>query len=110
MFYNHQDTPRKTNNFLYFFLLFSTAFVNFNFLINSLYLFLMVTSVTPATSATSRCVLFSPCNKLETYKAAAAIPVGPLPEVSSISRAISKISTAFDCVSGLNFKADAKRG
>ena len=44
----------------YFFLTLSTCLFNFSFLINSLYLFLIVTSVTPATSATSLWVLFSP--------------------------------------------------
>jgi len=58
-------------------------------------------------SATSLCVLFSPYIKAATYNAAAAIPVGPLPEVSSAFCASSKISTAFDCVSGFNFKEEA---
>ena len=39
-----------------------------------------MTSVIPATSATSLCVLFSPCIRALTYNAAAAIPVGPRPE------------------------------
>lgn len=62
-----------------------------------------MTSVTPATSATSLCVLFSPCINAATYNAAAAIPVGPRPEVNSSFCASSRISTAFDCVSAVSF-------
>ena len=83
------------------------SFSNLSLSSSSLYLFLIVTSVTPATSATSLCVLFSPCIRAETYKAAAAMPVGPLPEVNSAFWAFSRISIDFDWLSGLNFSAEA---
>ena len=70
----------------------------------------MVTSVTPATSATSLCVLFSLLIKAATYKLAAAIPVGPLPDVNSEFSAFSSISTALLCVSGANLSALANLG
>ncbi len=63
---------------------------------SSLYLFLIVTSVTPATSATSLCVLLSPHIIEAIYIAAAATPVGPLPLVNSFSDAYLNISTLLD--------------
>lgn len=54
----------------------------------------MVTSVTPAETAISFCVLFSPFITHDRYSVAAN-PVGSLPAESSIFAAWSKISTAF---------------
>ena len=59
-----------------------------------------MTSVIPATSATSLCVLFSLFNNAATYKAAAAIPAGPLPEVSSCASAFPSILRESFCVLG----------
>src|SRR3989344_7013049 len=95
---------------MFYFLTFFILSFSFNFVNSSLYLFLIVTSVTPAMSATSLCVLFSLLIKAATYNEAAAIPVGPLPEVNSELSAISKISTDFDCVSADNFNAEANLG
>ena len=67
--------------------------------VNSLYLFLIVTSVTPAISATSLWVFLSPNNTDAIYNAAAATPVGPQPEVKPFSIAFSIISIALDCAS-----------
>lgn len=64
-----------------------------------------MTSVTPATSATSRCVLFSPLMSAATYSAAEAMPVGPRPEVNSTLCALSMISTLLLCVSAVSFSA-----
>jgi len=55
----------------------------------------MVTSVTPAASATSRCVLFSPFVTHATYDAAAANPMGSLPDEIFKSSALCKILVAF---------------
>jgi hypothetical protein len=54
-----------------------------SFFESSLYLFLMVTSVTPAISATSRCVLRSPQRIVAIYMAAAVKPIGLRPPVNS---------------------------
>ena len=67
---------------------------------SSLYLFLIVTSVIPATSATSLCVFFSSFNRAETYNAAAAIPAGPRPDVNSEISAFFRIFNASFCVFG----------
>jgi hypothetical protein len=66
---------------------------------SSLYLFLIVTSVTPATSATSLWVLRSPQRIDEIYIDAAATPVGPRPLVSSLSAASFSIYIDLDCTS-----------
>jgi len=66
--------------------------------ISSLYRFLIVTSVIPATSATSLCVFFSSFIRAATYRAAAAIPAGPLPEVSSEISARFRIFRDSFCV------------
>lgn len=65
-----------------------------SFSVSSLYLFRIVTSVIPATSATSLWVFFSSFIKAATYKAAAAIPAGPLPDVSSETSAFLRIFRA----------------
>ena len=87
--------------FLAFILAFSAALtLMFNFSssprrsVSSLYLFLIVTSVIPATSATSLCVFFSSLRRAATYSAAAAIPAGPLPEVNSETSAFFSIFSA----------------
>ena len=59
----------------------------------------MVTSVTPAISATSLWVFLSPSKTDAIYNAAAATPVGPLPEVNHLSIAFSMISIALDWAS-----------
>ena len=74
---------------------------------SSLYLFLIVTSVIPATSATSLCVFFSSFKRAATYNAAAAIPAGPLPEVSSEISAFFRISRALFCDFGDRCNVDA---
>ena len=66
---------------------------------------LMVTSVTPATSATSRCVLLALHSIEDMYIAAAATPVGPRPDVSSFLAASPNISIAFVCTSPLSFNS-----
>ena len=76
---------------------------------SSLYLFLIVTSVTPATSATSLCVLLSPHSIDAIYIEAAATPVGPRPLVNSLSAASYRISIALDCTSPLSFNSLQKR-
>lgn len=53
-----------------------------------------MTSVIPATSATSRWVFFSSFIRAATYNAAAAIPAGPRPLVSSETSALRKIFNA----------------
>jgi hypothetical protein len=86
---------------LFFALIYLISSSRFNLVIISLYLFLIVTSVTPETSDMSLCVLLSPSKSPAIYRAAAAIPIGPLPEVSSNESACDKISIPLDCVSGL---------
>ena len=70
----------------------------------------MVTSVTPAISATSRWVFLSPKRTDAMYNAAAATPVGPLPDVSPFSMAFSIISMALDCTSPDRFSSLANLG
>src|ERR671919_1761896 len=67
---------------------------NFRCNFNPLYLFLIVTSVTPAASATSFWVLFSPFITQATYNAAAASPIGSLPAEILPSSAFFRISRA----------------
>ena len=73
---------------------------------SSLYRFLIVTSVIPATSATSRCVFFSSFRSAATYSAAAAIPAGPRPDVSSDVSAFLRILSASFCAFGLRCKIE----
>lgn len=68
-----------------------------------------MTSVIPATSATSLCVFFSSLRRAATYKAAAAIPAGPLPEVSSEMSAFFSILNASFCVFGERCNMDENR-
>ena len=65
----------------------------------------MVTSVTPATSATSLCVRLSPHSIEAIYIDAAATPVGPRPDVSSLSAASFSISIAFACTSPVSLSS-----
>jgi len=62
--------------------------------INSLHLFLTVTSVTPATLAISFCDFSSPSFSHARYTAAAANPTGSLPPSIPASLALFKISIA----------------
>ena len=78
--------------------------------VNSLYLLRMVTSVTPAISATSLWVFLSPSKTDAIYNAAAATPVGPLPEVNPFYIAFSIISMALDCASPDKPNSDANLG
>ena len=73
---------------------------------SSLYRFRIVTSVIPATSATSRCVFFSLLISAATYSAAAAIPAGPRPEVSSEISAFRRILRASFWVCGERCSVD----
>jgi hypothetical protein len=75
-----------------------------------LYLFLIVTSVTPATSATSLWVLLVPCKTLAIYIAAAATPVFPLPLVNPFLPASFYIDMAFDSPSPGNLSSEANLG
>src|SRR2546426_9591997 len=63
-----------------------------------LYLFLIVTSVTPAASATSFCVMSSPSRVQATYKAEAASPIGSFPAEILSCDALKRISRALRCV------------
>src|SRR6266849_3394207 len=63
-----------------------------------LYLFLIVTSVTLAASATSFCVLSSPSRVQATYRAEAASPIGSLPAEIPVCLALNRISRALLCV------------
>jgi len=85
---------------------FASISLRFNFSNISLYLFLIVTSVIPATSAISFCVFCIPCFTHAKYIAAAATPAGPLPAVISDSFALLTISIAVDITSGGKFNND----
>ena len=61
---------------------------------NSLYLLRIVTSVTPEISDTSFWVFLSPSKRDAIYNAAAATPVGPLPELKPALTALLIISIA----------------
>lgn len=71
-----------------------------------MYLFRIVTSVIPATSATSRWVFFSSLIRAATYSAAAAIPAGPRPDVSSEISAFFRILSASFCACGDRWRVD----
>ena len=76
---------------------------------NSLYRFRIVTSVIPAMSATSLWVFFSSLIRAATYSAAAAIPAGPRPEVSSDISAFCRILRASFCEAGERWSAEENR-
>src|SRR3984957_6419720 len=74
-----------------------------------LYLFLIVTSVTPAASATSLWVFSSPSRVQETYRAAAARPMGSLPAEILACSAFFRISRALLLVFSVSSARDAIR-
>ena len=76
---------------------------------SSLYRFRIVTSVIPAMSATSLWVFFSSWIRAATYSAAAAIPAGPLPEVSSEISAFCRILRASFWEAGERWRAEENR-
>ena len=82
----------------------------FKWLTNSLYLFRIVASVTPAAIEISFWVRLSPSCIAATYNAAPARPVGAFPAVIRWISANSRIDAALFWVLPDNFKSAQNRG